>query len=92
MPRFLIELSHNDEHAACVKALQAIMQYGSHLMTQVEWGCKSGTHSGWLIVELENRDQAMQVVPPDFRHEARVVELERFTKEEIAALVANLEK
>lgn len=92
MPRFLIELPHDDEHAACVKALQSIMQYGSHLMTQIEWGCKSGTHCGWLIVELENRDQAVQVVPSVFRHEARIVELERFTKEQVASLIADLEK
>jgi hypothetical protein len=92
MPRFLIELSHDDEHAACVKALQSIMQSGSHLMTQLEWGCKSGIHCGWLIVELENSDQAMHVVPPGFRHEARIIELERFTKEQIASLIADLEK
>ena len=33
MPKFMIELTHSNEHDACVRALQAIEQYGSHYMT-----------------------------------------------------------
>ncbi len=53
MPRYLIELSHGDEHAACVKALRAIEQFGSHFVTHADWGCQAGTHCGWLIADLE---------------------------------------
>ncbi len=90
MPRYLIELTHEDEHAACVKALRAIELYGSHFVTHADWGCKDGIHSGWLIAELVSRDEAMQIVPPDFRQEARIIELNRFTKEQIASLIAEL--
>ena len=91
MTRYLIEISHDDEHDACVKALHAIMQYGSHFFTQADWGCKSGVHSGWLIVECDDCDQALQMLPPDYRQNARVVELNRFTKEQIASLITELE-
>jgi hypothetical protein len=91
MPRYLIELSHGDEHVACVKALRAIEQSGSHFMTHADWGCKAGIHSGWLIAELEDRDEAVRLVPPEFRQEARIVELNRFTKEQIVSLLAELE-
>lgn len=91
MPRFFIELSHRDEHDACVRALQAIEQFGSHFMTNAEWGCKDGTHAGWLIVELASRDEALQMLPPQYRQEARIVELNRFTREEIVSLIAELE-
>ena len=92
MPRYLIELSHGDEYTACVKALRAIEKFGSHYMTRADWGCKDGIHSGWLIAELPSRDEAMLMVPPEFRQEARVVELNRFTKEEIASLITELEE
>lgn len=91
MPRYLIEMPHEDEHAACVKALRTIELYGSHLLTNAEWGCKGGVHCGWLIVELNNRNEAIQMVPPEYRNEVRIVELNRFTKEQIASLIAELE-
>ena len=92
MPRYLIELSHEDEHAACVKVLRAIERYGAHLLIKMDWGCKAGIHSGWLIAEVDSRDEAAQIVPPEFRKEARIVELNKFTREEIGSLIADLEE
>lgn len=83
MPRYLIELTHEDEHAACVKALERIQRYGSVLLTRIEWGCRTGVHSGWIIVEVDTLSEAKQMVPPEFREEARVVEVDQFSKEEI---------
>ncbi len=91
MPRYLIQLTHGSDHKVCVRALAAIERYGGHLFTNVDWGCKVGMHSGWLIVELDSRDEAMQMVPPEFREEAQVIELNRFSKEEIASWVAKLD-
>lgn len=91
MPRFLIEIPHDDEHAACVRALRVIEQSGSHFLTHADWGCEAGTHCGWMIVELDSRNEAMQLVPPEYRHDARIVELNRFTKVRIASLIAKLE-
>ena len=92
MPRYLIELTHEDEHTACLKALRAIERYGAHLLTEMDWGCKIGTHSGWLIAEVDSRDEAARLVPPEFREAARIVELNKFTLEEIRSLIAELEE
>jgi len=92
MPRYLIELTHGDEHNACIKALRAIEQSGSHFVTHADWGCVDGTHCGWMIAELDNRDDALRIIPPEFRSEARVVELNQFTREKIASLIAQLEE
>ena len=90
MQRYLIELTHEDEYTACVKALEAVERYGAHLLTQLDWGCEDGTHVGWLIAELGSRDEAMLMVPPELRHEARIVKVSKHTKEEIASLVEEL--
>lgn len=92
MPRYLIQLTHESDHEVCVRALRAIERYGGHLFTYADWGCKAGVHSGWLIVDLDSRDEALQMVPPEFRQEARIVELNRFTKEEIASWVDKLDE
>jgi hypothetical protein len=92
MTQYLIELSHGDERLACIRALRAIQEYGSHFVTQAQWGCRAGVHSGWLIAELPSRDEAMLMVPPQFRDEARIVELNKFTPAEIATYITELEK
>jgi hypothetical protein len=91
MPRFLIEIPHEDEHAACVRALQALDTHGSHFVTHAEFGCRDGFHSALLTAEFESLAEARQIVPPEFRREARIVRLERFTREQIAAMIEDLE-
>lgn len=92
MTRYLIELPHGDERLACIKALRAIHEYGSHFVTQAHWGCRDGVHSGWMIAELPSREEAMLMVPPQFRNDARIVKLNFFTPEEIASYIAELEE
>ncbi len=91
MPRYLVQLTHEDDHIACVRSLEAIDRDGAHLLTHLNWGCKTGIHSGWLIDEFASHDEAMQIVPPQFREEARIVEVEQFSKDQIAVMVAELE-
>ncbi len=91
MPRYLVQLTHEDDHTACVRSLEAIERDGAHLLTHLNWGCKTGIHSGWLIDEFASRDEAMQIVPPQFREEVRIVEVEQFSKDQIAVMVAELE-
>lgn len=87
----MIHLPHESDHEICVRALHAIERYGGHLFTHAEWGCRAGVHCGWVIVELDNREAAVQMVPPELRKEAQVVELSQFTRAEVAAWVAQLD-
>ena len=89
MPRFMIQLPHEGTRAACIRAILAIEKHGSHLLTNMDWGCKAGTHTGWVIVEVGNRQEALQLVPPEARQIAVIVELNRFTKDEMESWVAH---
>jgi hypothetical protein len=78
MPRYLIEVSHDPTPLACTKAVQALLRTGSHFLTHADWGCKDGVHKCWMTIELDSRDEAMRVVPPEFRATTLVVELNAF--------------
>lgn len=91
MHRFLITIPHEDEHDACVRALEALETLGSHFVTQAEFGCRDGYHSALLVSEFESRAEARQIVPPQYRREARIVELEKYSHDDIAAWVKELE-
>ncbi|MFQ5943258.1 MAG: hypothetical protein ACE5JF_06875 [Anaerolineales bacterium] len=79
MTRYLIEVPHEDNKDACNQAVQAFMETGSHFMTNADWGCGDGEHKAWFIVDLDSRDQAKQLLPPLFRENAKVIELQKFS-------------
>jgi hypothetical protein len=83
MARFLIEVPHESTGMACARAVEIFLKSGSHFFTHADWGCKDGEHKAWIIVELDNRDEARGIVPPAFRSQAKVVQLNAFTMAEI---------
>ena len=82
MNKFLIEIPHSADKAACDHAIQVFQQSGSHFLTHAEWGCMDGIHKAWIIVEVENKDEAKFIVPPYFRHDANIIRLTRFSSAE----------
>jgi hypothetical protein len=91
VPRFLIEFRHSSEYEGCVRALDAIMQYGSHIITNAEWGCEDGVHKGWLIADLDSREEALQLVPPQYRTDTRIIQLRTWSRAEIEEMKEELE-
>ena len=63
MPRFLIEIPHEAEKVACARAVQVLLSTGSYYLTNADFGCMDGDHKGWLIVEVDNRDEARAKSP-----------------------------
>ena len=81
--RYLVEVPHEATTVACVQAVAAFLQSGSHFLTHADWGCRDGEHKAWIIVEVESKDAARAIVPPAFRSQAKVVKLNPFSLEEI---------
>jgi hypothetical protein len=84
--RFLIEIPHEATMDACLKAIEAVLTSGSHLLTHAEWGCKDGAHKAWLIVDVDSKEIARGLVPPAFRSQATVVALNTFTLSDMQAM------
>ncbi len=89
MPRFMIEVPHSSEKRACLNAVEVFLKTGSHYMTHCDWGCLAGEHKAWITVETASREEAMRIVPPMFRADAKVTELNRFTLEQIEGIMAS---
>lgn len=86
MPRYLIEAPHDPSYAACLRVLDSVLRAGAHYLTKVDWGCEDGVHAAWMVVEAQNHDDARLMVPPILRRAAKVVQLNKFTPEQIADL------
>jgi hypothetical protein len=81
MDRYLIESPHTKGN--CAQVLKQVEALG--YLTHFDWGCASGQHTGFAIIEAENETQARMVVPTMNRKEARVVKLNKFTPEMLKA-------
>jgi hypothetical protein len=83
MPKFLIEVPHEPEVVACARVVEVFLKSGSHFLTNADWGCLDNQHSAWMMVEVESKGEALQIVPPAFRSQAKIVQLNKFTMEHI---------
>lgn len=81
MARFLITIPHEEEELACARAVKVLLETGSHYLTNAEFGCMDGDHRAWLILDVVSKEEALAVVPPVFRANASVVQLNRFSLE-----------
>ncbi len=83
MPTYLIEIPHSENPFECKQVIKIFVESGSHLLANALWGCKSGVHKSWFISEFENKEEALQIVPPLLRHSANIIELVKFTKSDM---------
>ncbi len=86
MTRFLIEVPHEADPAACTKAIEIFLRTGSHFLTHADWGCADGDHKAWIIVDMDSKDDARLIVPPPYRPQTKIVQLSTFTMEHVEAM------
>ena len=79
MPKYIVISNHTEED--CIKALQETLAIG--YLTHFQWGCKDKVHTGWAIIEADNKAQAIMSVPTFLRGEATVVLLTEFDPEKV---------
>jgi hypothetical protein len=82
MSRFLIEVPHGEDRIACTRAIEIFLNSGSHFLSHADWGCKDGEHKAWLIVDVEDKESARQILPPSLRSDAKIVLLTKFMRDD----------
>lgn len=89
MARFLIEVPHEAKEAECARAVQVLLRSGSHFLTHADWGCMDDEHKGWIVVEVDSKEEARCILPPEYRAQAKIVQLNKFTLEQMEALLSH---
>jgi hypothetical protein len=87
MSKFLIEVSHGTDQVACLHSIAIFLSSGSHFLTNADWGCLDGEHKAWFIMEAESKREALQVVPPVYRNDAKILQLNKFKLEDVQELL-----
>lgn len=81
MAEYMIELRHTAEN--CSHILDEMMDYDDELIDMFTWRCKSGEHTGWALVEADNKEEVQEMLPPAIGDMAHIIEINRFNAEEM---------
>jgi hypothetical protein len=86
MSRYLIGTSHTPEE--CLQALDQILDRVPDILAKFDWGCMTGDHTGWAVIEAESRSALEDKLPSSMLDRARIVEVGKFTPEQIRSFHA----
>jgi hypothetical protein len=81
MNKYLIEVSQGSYKISNMRASYIFKRSGSHFVTHAEWGYLDGKYKAWLVAETEDEKEAMRILPSAYRHSAKIVLLNKFSKD-----------
>ena len=87
MPRFLIEVPHEDEKVACARAVQVLLSTGSHFMTNADFGCIDGDHKDGSLSRWTIGTRPGQFCRRCTDLRPKIVQLNRFSMEELDTII-----
>lgn len=79
MQKYLIVSPHSHEECNHVIKLTLAIGYLTHFY----WGCKSGDHTGYAILEAESENQALLSIPTVIREKGKAIGLVQFNPKEV---------
>ncbi len=83
MAKYLVESPHTPE--GCLSALDGFLAVGPEFLARFDFGCRTGEHTGWALLEAASESAARNMLPAGERIRARVVKVSKFTPEQIKA-------
>ena len=83
---YLIEVPHENSSYECYRAIKVFLETGSHFLANAEWGCPNDDHRAVLVVEVNSKEEALQIVPPMYRDVAKITEMATFTRDDMDEL------
>jgi hypothetical protein len=91
MSKYLIEIPHGSEKIECLRSVEILLSSGSHFLTNADWGCMDGVHKAWFIMDTDSKNEALMVVPPAFRKDTKITQLNKFNLIEVKELLKHHE-
>jgi hypothetical protein len=87
MAKFLIEVPHGPDKIECLHSVSIFLSSGSHFLTHADWGCLDGEHKAWFTMEANSKYEALQVVPPAYRHQTKISQLNSFNLDAVKEML-----
>jgi hypothetical protein len=79
MQKFMIISPHT--HEECTLVVKQTLAIG--YLTHFWWGCKSGDHTGYAMIEASTADEALLSIPTMIRKKGKAIGLVQFDPEKV---------
>ena len=87
MAKYLVEVSHSPDKIECLHTIQIFLSSGSHFLTHADWDCLDREHNAWFIIDVNRKEEALQIVPSYYKRNTKITELSRFILQEVDNLL-----
>jgi len=87
MAKYLVEVAHSSDKIDCLRSIQIFLRSGSHFLVNADWGCLDGVHKAWFICDVNNKEEALHIVPPFYWKDATVTLLYKWNLKEVDTLL-----
>jgi hypothetical protein len=87
MAKYLVEVFHSADKIECLKTIQIFLASGSHFLTHADWGCLDGEHKAWFVIDVDSKEEALQIVPSYYRHNTKIIKLSTFNLQDVESLL-----
>lgn len=74
MQKFLIISPHT--HEECTRVIKQTLAIG--YLTHFYWGCKSGDHTGYAMIDAESEKEALLSIPTVIRNQGKAIGIIQF--------------
>ena len=92
MNKYLIEVSGSSYKLTSMRAAYIYNRTGSHFVTHADWGFEDGQYKAWFVAETENEKEAMQILPSAYRHVAKIILINKFSRTAFSDSPADIHK
>ena len=79
MQKFLLIFPH--DHEECTRVIKQTLAIG--YLTHFYWGCKSGDHTGYAMIDAESEKEALLSIPTVIRNKGRAVGIVQFDPKDV---------
>jgi hypothetical protein len=79
MQKFMIISPHT--HEECTLVVKQTLAIG--YLTHFWWGCKSGDHTGYAMIEASTADEALLSIPTMIRKKGKAIGLVQFDPQKV---------
>jgi hypothetical protein len=69
----------------CMMVLDQMASRGQRDLSEWKFGCQTGDHTAYAIVQASNEQEALRLVPDVVRSKARVEKVDQFSPDQIRA-------
>lgn len=79
--QYLLTVPHTTDQ--CLAALDAVKEQGPEFLGKWYFGCMSGNHTGYAVIQASSEKEALMMVPEAERASAKAYKVEQLTVQQI---------